>query len=570
MSTSQRLSLRDEALARQRAVRQQQQQQQYQYEYRQHPPQYQNQYQPQYQNQYQTQRQYQYQVQPQLQQQPQPQPQQQNQNYMTAEDARKQWRQHGEGLSQSLEDRRTQLTASARGTNPDAYVSNSALAYSVRVMGVADRIDPSGSVFTVYVIEVEAVGRPRMTVEHRYSEFAKLNKDLVTNGVKMRASFPGKITLAGRIGNWTPTFHVKKDKRYELITYRKIKLDIWLVELAEKLVRGDIEIINVALKDRIIEFFEKSDALVPPCDRTNQVQWSSLQGKDEQANDDNDNQKIKHSAGLERHIGNPISHTMGGEVRKAVYTVLNMCGKGALSSDRSIPLDLLHQARGLCFLTVAKGGLIFSGKVGTGLVVARQSDGGWSPPSAIGTVGIGWGAQIGADLSSYLIVLNNDEAVRAFSSKGSINLGAELVVAVGTLGRSATGNMNAGDGGIAPAYAYGHSKGFFAGISLEGSILKCRDDINSNFYGRPVEPAELLFGSTIPRPRAAQPLYEALNEALDVPITGFRPSELRKKRGTGYYQSMPVDGSRQSPVLNYQHNDGAAISTADLAYQQHT
>ena len=55
-----------------------------------------------------------------------------------------------------------------------------------------------------------------------------------------------------------------------------------------------------------------------------------------------------------------------------------------------------------------------------------------------------------------------------------MNLGAELGVAVGPLGRAATGNLNAGPGGMpAPAYAYAHSKGLFAGISVEGSIGKC-------------------------------------------------------------------------------------------------
>jgi len=238
-----------------------------------------------------------------------------------------------------------------------------------------------------------------------------------------------------------------------------------------------------------------------------------------------------------------------------------MCGKGPLAKDRSIPLDLLHQARGLCFLTVAKAGLIVTGRVGTGLIVARQADGGWSPPSAMGTVGLGWGAQIGADITSYLIVLTTDEAVKAFAGKGSINLGAELDVAVGPFGRSAKGNVNAGDGGFAPAYSYAHSKGFFAGISLEGSILACRSDINAKFYGRPVEPMELLHGTTQPRPRAAQPLYDALNEALGVPIVGFRPSELGKKQGNGYYQNAPVAaaGSSSAYVTMQQ---AAAVSAA--------
>lgn len=32
--------------------------------------------------------------------------------------------------------------------------------------------------------------------------------------------------------------------------------------------------------------------------------------------------------------------------------------------------------------------------IGTGLVIARREDGSWSPPSAISSWGVGWGAQV--------------------------------------------------------------------------------------------------------------------------------------------------------------------------------
>jgi lipid-binding SYLF domain-containing protein len=41
-----------------------------------------------------------------------------------------------------------------------------------------------------------------------------------------------------------------------------------------------------------------------------------------------------------------------------------------------------------------KAGAILTYKLGTGLVVARRSDGSWSAPSAILSGGFGWGAQV--------------------------------------------------------------------------------------------------------------------------------------------------------------------------------
>ncbi|CAN0548133.1 unnamed protein product, partial [Ectocarpus sp. 12 AP-2014] len=46
-----------------------------------------------------------------------------------------------------------------------------------------------------------------------------------------------------------------------------------------------------------------------------------------------------------------------------------------------------------------QAGLFVTARVGTGLVVARRPDGGWSAPSALGSFGLGWGFQVGGEVS---------------------------------------------------------------------------------------------------------------------------------------------------------------------------
>ena len=79
--------------------------------------------------------------------------------------------------------------------------------------------------------------------------------------------------------------------------------------------------------------------------------------------------------------------------------------------------------------------------------------------------------------------------------------------------RSGSAAYNIGDGGMASAFSYSHSRGLFAGVSLEGSALFTRSGVNHRFYGRQVTPPHLLGGLIAP-PRAAQPLYDALYEAV--------------------------------------------------------
>ena len=196
----------------------------------------------------------------------------------------------------------------------------------------------------------------------------------------------------------------------------------------------------------------------PPCEKNNYVDRVPLD-KNQKSSDEGDlliaaspSQPL-HAAGAQKFVGNPLGFTLGSEIRKATYTISNMCGISHLSNDRSVPLDLLHQAKGIAFLTVAKAGVIVSGRIGTGLVVGRWKGGGWSPPSAIGTIGMGWGAQIGGDITSYLIILNSEAALNSFSGQAQLSIGGEFDVAVGPVGRNFKGTNGMGGGEfLAPAY----------------------------------------------------------------------------------------------------------------------
>jgi lipid-binding SYLF domain-containing protein len=62
----------------------------------------------------------------------------------------------------------------------------------------------------------------------------------------------------------------------------------------------------------------------------------------------------------------------------------------------------LKQAKGLAILTIAKVGVMVTYNIGTGLVVSRREDGSWSPPSAISSFGMGWGAQVKIAIICYI------------------------------------------------------------------------------------------------------------------------------------------------------------------------
>jgi SH3 domain-containing YSC84-like protein 1 len=253
-----------------------------------------------------------------------------------------------------------------------------------------------------------------------------------------------------------------------------------------------------------------------------------------------------------RYFNLPYANDLAGEIRKAAYATYNLFNTDFIS-DKAIPGQLLKGARGLAFLTVLKAGVFMAPRVGTGLVVAKLPNGTWSAPTAISTVGCSWGFLAGADVTDYVVILNTPEAVEAFSGEGSVSIGAGISVAVGPLGRDLSGTFNVGVNGFAPAYSYSHSRGVFAGVGLEGSLIVSRTSCNFNFYGREVEPEAILRGD-IPAPRAAQPLYDALYHSSGASTTDTRYTESYSATNTGDI----VEGRKAagftpvlSPMKNY-------------------
>ncbi|XP_072982071.1 uncharacterized protein [Typha latifolia] len=208
----------------------------------------------------------------------------------------------------------------------------------------------------------------------------------------------------------------------------------------------------------------------------------------------------------------PVGLSMEHEIYKAANTLKSYSQVARLDPERSIPQAVLKGAKGLAILTVAKAGTILTYKMGTGLVVARRSDGSWSAPSAIISIGLGWGAQIGAELMDFIIVLHGSKAVKTFSSQMHFSFGAGLSAAAGPVGRVIEADLRAGDKGSGMCYTYSCSKGAFLGVSLEGNIIATRQDANLRFYGDPyVTTSDILLG-TVGRPNAAAPLYSALDD----------------------------------------------------------
>ena len=87
--------------------------------------------------------------------------------------------------------------------------------------------------------------------------------------------------------------------------------------------------------------------------------------------------------GLWRYINRPLNFTIGGEVRKAAYSVQNLIdGVEAVIEDEAVRAKMLTDAEALLFVTTAKVAFVGGVKFGTGLLVNKLpgTEMGWSAP----------------------------------------------------------------------------------------------------------------------------------------------------------------------------------------------
>jgi lipid-binding SYLF domain-containing protein len=90
----------------------------------------------------------------------------------------------------------------------------------------------------------------------------------------------------------------------------------------------------------------------------------------------------------------------------------------------------------------------------------------------------------------------------------SIKLGGDISVAAGPVGRSAEGATDAQL--HAEILSYSRTRGLFAGVSLNGAIMKQDRDDNFKLYGHRVSAKQILIDGEVSAPVQAAPLDRIL------------------------------------------------------------
>ncbi|KAK0388132.1 hypothetical protein NLU13_4377 [Sarocladium strictum] len=254
----------------------------------------------------------------------------------------------------------------------------------------------------------------------------------------------------------------------------------------------------------------------------------------------------------------------------------------------TIPPKVIARALGLAIFTTFRAGFNVTGATGSGILIARLEDGSWGPPSGIQVHSVGGGFTIGVDIYDCVCVINSKEALAAFTNT-RVSLGSDLAVTAGPYG--AGGAMDVGHGiqerkssgsppppaettqslkpeekkshrrslsanSFKPVFSYVKSRGFYAGIQVDGTVVVERKEANAAFYGARVSVGQIIKGQVpVPSQTGAPGTWPAGAQAL---MNALRSVEKGIVGGEGSPGLKPVDvPSHTTPVSGPSVSGGA-------------
>jgi len=159
----------------------------------------------------------------------------------------------------------------------------------------------------------------------------------------------------------------------------------------------------------------------------------------------------------------------------------------------------MNKAKGFLIIPdLLQGAWFIGGSGGRGvLVVKDKTTGDWSQPAFYTIGSLSFGIQFGGEKSEIIMMVFTQKGLdRLYSS--SFKFGGDATIAAGPVGGGAKADV------MTDFVSFVRSKGAFAGISMEGAIVKVNQDWNQAYYGKRVSPLGIVEKKLVSNPGSAE------------------------------------------------------------------
>jgi lipid-binding SYLF domain-containing protein len=177
--------------------------------------------------------------------------------------------------------------------------------------------------------------------------------------------------------------------------------------------------------------------------------------------------------------------------------------------DRRIPSWLLERAYGIAVIPdLTKIAFFAGGRRGNGVLVIRDKDGAFTNPIFVTLTGGSFGFQWGVQSTDIVLVFTTRRSVEGITG-GKLTLGGDASVSAGPVGRESSAATDITF--HSEVYSYSRSRGVFAGVAIDGSVISIDDDENDSFYRKKdVRAADIISGATTTTDDAARRFLTAV------------------------------------------------------------
>jgi lipid-binding SYLF domain-containing protein len=175
--------------------------------------------------------------------------------------------------------------------------------------------------------------------------------------------------------------------------------------------------------------------------------------------------------------------------------------------DNGIPSEVFGKAECVAVVpSMLKGGFVVGARYGRGVASCRLPKGGWSSPAFFVIEGGSFGLQIGGQAVDLVMLIMNDNGMKNLLSS-EFKLGADASVAAGPVGRHAAADT---DWKMrAQVLSYSRARGIFAGLELNGAVIKQDKESTYEFYDKMV-PFKTALDGEVEAPKGADTFRNTL------------------------------------------------------------
>ena len=191
-------------------------------------------------------------------------------------------------------------------------------------------------------------------------------------------------------------------------------------------------------------------------------------------------------------------------VDRATLTVQDVV---TVKRDGGMSQRLLARAKGVMICpSIFRMSFLFGGSGGGCVLLSRDANGSWSAPAFYSMGSGSFGLQAGIQDAELVMFIMTHRGLTAIMDS-QFKIGGDASVAIATFGAGMEGSTTAAL--RADIVAVEKSKGLFAGISLQGSMMSSDSVGNRAYYGQPVGPEDIVVAMRVNNP-GADPLRAAL------------------------------------------------------------